>query len=285
MVANKIKMSSMFFTESKKYKISLAAFSSVFVYLFLLFFQPFGINNYRPDEKITLLLVFLLFVMAAIIFVMILICEFLIRSLLFKTATKISLSVWYLLEITLICSSTFLFYNILGGFHDFYTSSYLKHILELGFVLAFPFAATIFYFKHTTVLKKYMEVQSLSKDTDAMQEIVLLSGDYKNDQIALPLNSIVFIESEDNYVSLNYLEDQQLKKYLIRSTLSSLEQKLTPEFFLRCNRSFIANLMHLESFKQHQKKLTLKLKLVSNSIIVSKSHRTKILSFLEKQSI
>ena len=263
----------------------LAAFSSIFVYVFLLFFQPFGINNYRPDEKITLLLAFVLFVMAAIVFVMILICEFLIRPLILKAITIMPLVVWYMLELILICSATFLFYNILGNFHDFYISSYLKHIIELGLVLAFPFVATYFYFKHTTVLKEYMEVLSLSKESDAMQEIVLLSGDYKNDQIALPLKSIVFIESEDNYVSLNYLENQQLKKYLIRSTLSSLEQKLTPEFFLRCNRSIIANLTHLESFKHHQKKLTLKLKFVSDSIIVSKSHQKKILSFLEKQSI
>ncbi len=275
----------LFYTISKKYKITLAALSSIFVFLFLLFFQPFGINNYRPDEKITLLLVFLLIVMAAIIFVMILICEFLIRPLLFKTITKISLVVWFLLETTSICTATFLFYNILGEFHDFHLISYLKHVLELGLVLAFPFAATIFYFKHTSILKEYHEVKSLSKDSDAMQEIVLLSGDYKNDQIALPLNSIVFIESEDNYVSLNHLEDQQLKKYLIRSTLSNLEHKLTPEFFVRCNRSIIANLMHLESFKHHPKNLTLKLKLVSNPIKVSKSHQTKILFFLEKQSI
>ena len=273
------------YTESKKYKVTLAAFSSLFVYVFLLFFQPFGINNYRPDEKISLLLIFVLFIMAVIIFVILLICEFFIRPLLFKSLSKLTIVVWFLVEIILITSVTFLLYNILGGFHDFYFSSYLKHILELGIVLAFPFAAILFYFKHTTILKEYMEIKSLSKDSDAMQEIILLSGDYKNDQIALPLNSIVFIESEDNYVSLNYLEDQQLKKYLIRSTLSSLEQKLTPKFFLRCNRSIIVNLMHLESFKHHQKKLTLKLKLVSDSIIVSKSHQTKILSFLEKQSI
>ena len=275
----------MFYTETKKYKIALAAFSSVFIYAFLLFFQPFGVNNYRPDEKIDLFLVLVLLAMAALVFSMILLCEYFVRPIVFKIVIKLPFIVWCILEITIICTTTFLLYNIFGEFHDFYFKSYIKHILEFGLVIAFPFAATIFYFKHTKILKEYMEVQSLSKESDAMQEIVLLSGDYKNDQIALPLKSIVFIESEDNYVSLNYLEDQQLKKYLIRSTLSSLEQKLTPAFFLKCNRSIISNMIHLESFKHHQKKLTLKLKLVSDSIIVSKSHQTKILSFLEKQSI
>ena len=275
----------MFYTRSKKYKITLAATSSIFCYFFLLFFQPFGINNYRPDEKITLLLVLILLALAAIIFVILLLCEFLIRPIIFKQFQKIPFIVWLIIEIICASTTTFLIYNILGHFHDFYLSSYFKHILEIGIVLAFPFSATLFYFKHTTILKEYMDVLSLSKDSEAMQEIVLLSGDYKNDKIALPLNAIVCIESEDNYVSLNYLEEQHIKKYLIRSTLSSLEQKLTPEFFLRCNRSIIANLMHLESFKHHQQKLTLKLKLVSTPIIVSKSHQPNILSFLKKQSI
>ena len=275
----------MFYTVSKKYKITLATLSSLFVFAFLVFFQPFGINNYRPDEKITLLLFFALLTLAFIICLILLLCEFLIRPFIFKHFKKISFIVWLSIEIIVVSTVTFLLYNILGEFHDFYISSYFKHILELGIVLAFPFSATLFYFKHTTILKEYMEVQSLSKISDALQEIVLLSGDYKNDQIALPLNSIVFIESEDNYVSLNYLEEEQLKKYLIRSTLSGLEKKLTPEIYLRCNRSIIANLMHLESFKYHQKKLTLKLKLVSTPIIVSKSNQKNILSFLEKQSI
>ncbi len=173
----------------------------------------------------------------------------------------------------------------MGGFHDFFLSSYLKHLVEIGVVLVFPFVATLFYFKHTTVLKEYLEVQSLSKASDVMQEIVLLSGDYKNDKIALPLKSIIFLESEDNYVSLIYLEGEILKKYLIRSTLSNLEKKLNLDFFMRCNRSVIANLMHFESYKYQRNKLLLKLKFVPESISVSKMHQSKILSYLKKQSI
>lgn len=275
---------SLLYTQSKKYKITLAVVSGLFVFVFLLFFQPFGINNYRPDEKISLTLAVAILALAVIIILILLICEFLLRPLVWKTNAVIPFVSWLIVEILIASSCTFLLYNAVGGFHDFHVSSYLKHIVEIGFVLAFPFAATLFYFKHTTILREFMEVQSLSKASDEMQEIVLLSGDYKNDRIALLLKSIVFIESEDNYVSLNYLEGNSLKKYLIRSTLSSLERKLKPDFYLRCNRSIIVNLMHFESYKYQQAKLLLKLKFVTKPISVSKSHQSKILSFLEKQS-
>ena len=259
--------------------------SGFFVFVFLLFFQPFGINNYRPDEKISLVLALAVLALAVIIVLIFLACEFMLRPLVWKTNTIIPFVIWLAVEILIVSSCTFLLYNAIGGFHDFYISSYLKHIVEIGFVLAFPVVATLFYFKHTTVLKEFMEVQSLAKSSDAMEEIVLLSGDYKHDKIALPLKSIVFIESEDNYVSLNYLEGENLKKYLIRSTLSSLEEKLKPDFFLRFNRSVIVNLIHFESYKYHRNKLLLKLKFVPEFITVSKSHQSKILSFLEKQGI
>lgn len=275
----------MVYTQSKKYKITLAAHSGLFVLVFLLFFQPFGINNYRPDEKISPILALAVLALAVIIFLIFLFCEFILRPLVWKTNSIISFVGWLFLEILIVSSCTFLLYNALGGFHDFYISSYLKHIVEIGFVLAFPFVATLFYFKHTSILREYMEVQTLSKSSDTMQEIVLLSGDYKNDRIALPLNSIVYIESEDNYASLNYIEGETIRKYLIRSTLTSLEEKLKPEFFLRCNRSVIVNLIHFESYKYHHNKLLLKLKFVPEPISVSKSHQSKILSFLEKQSI
>lgn len=275
----------MFDTASKKYKITLAASSSIFAFLFLLFFQPFGINNYRPDEKISIILLLALFAMVLIIFLFILLCEFVIRPLLFKTDTPFKLIAWLVLEIMITCTGTFLVYNILGEFHDFIFSSYLKHILELGTVLVFPFAATLFYFKHTSVVKEYVNVLSMSKDSVSMQEIIPISGDYKNDQIALPLNAIVFFESEDNYVCLNYLEDLNIKKHLIRSTLSNLEQKLTSESFLRCSRSVIINLVHLESYKFDKKKLTLKLKSVPEPILVSSSRQNKIFSLIENKVV
>lgn len=273
------------YTHSNKYKLTLAVLSGLFVFVFLLFFQPFGINNYSPDEKISPVLALAVLTLAGIIVLIFLACEFMLRPLVWKTNTMIPFTIWLVVELLIVSSFTFLLYNAIGGFHDFYVSSYLKHIVEIGFVLAFPVLTTLFYFKHTTVLKEFMDVQSLSKLSDVMQEIVLLSGDYKHDKIALPLKSIVFMESEDNYVSLNYLEGEILKKYLIRSTLSGLEEKLKPNFFLRCNRSFIVNLIHFESYKYHQNKLLLKLKFVSEFITVSKSHQSKILSFLEKQSI
>ncbi len=272
------------YTKSKRYKIALASASGIFAFLFFLFFQPFGVNNYRSDEKITLVLVAALLVFSTLIFLGFVFCEFILRPKRSHKSEHLSFLLWLIFEIVFICSLSFFIYNYVGNFHDLHWSSYVQHVFEMGSVLIFPILGTLFYFKHTTVIKDFEEIVSVSKENSKLDEIVLLSGDYKKDQIALNLNSIVYIQSEDNYASLNYLENDYLKRYLIRSTLTNLEKKLNSEYIIRCNRSTMVNLFHLESSKYISSRLHLKLKGVSSTFEVSKSHQKKLIDLVKRLS-
>src|SRR6056297_611338 len=102
------------------------------MFLFLLFFQPFGVNNYRADEKITPLLIIMLFVFGLIVSLTFLALEFIVKPRLFPKINPNTYMVWICIELWIVASATFMFYNILGEFHDFYIDSYLKHLLEMG---------------------------------------------------------------------------------------------------------------------------------------------------------
>ena len=60
-----------------------------------------------------------------------------------------------------------------------------------------------------------------------------------------------------------------------------MEAFLDSANFVRCNRSVIVNLHHLESLKQSGKDLSLKLKLIDSEIQVSKSKSQYILDLAE----
>ena len=264
------------YTETHKFKIALSVAAGVFTFVFLLFFQPFGVNNYRPDEKITMLLTSVLFIFSSIGAVTILLMEFVICRWLFSKKRPKNYLVWTLIVLVVTASATFMFYNIIGNFHDFHLASYIKHILEVGSVLIIPFVGTHFYFRYSKVVDDYTNVLSISGNSLKGDDIILLSGAYKNDQIALPLKSIQYIQSEDNYASLNYLEDNMPRKHLIRATLTGLEKKLGPNAIVRINRSFMVNLMHLETFKNDSGKLKVRLSNVPGTFEVSKSYREKV---------
>ncbi len=273
------------YTDSRKFKITLATLSGLFIFLFLLFFQPFGVNNYRPDEKITPLLILALFIFAAVVILVLLLSEFVIYHWFFPKSRPRHYMVWVILELWLTANATFMVYNVLGGFHDFSFASYFKHLLEIGSILVISFIGIHFYFKHIQVKREFKEVLSVAQDKSKPDGMILLKGDYKNDEIALPLENILFIKSEDNYASIHYLENGTVKRYLIRLTLAKLEKKLTSNTILRINRSILINKTHLESFRNQSGSLKLKLHHIPEPFEVSKSRQSKLLWQLKNPSV
>ncbi len=132
------------------------------------------------------------------------------------------------------------------------------------------------------MIKNYAESLTISNSLINPNDVILIKGDYKNNQIALPQNAIICMQSEDNYLELTYLENEKVKKYLIRSTLGKMDEILNSELFIRCNRSIIINLFHLESIKKVSSGLFVKLKSIDNPIKVSKANTQKLLMSTEK---
>jgi hypothetical protein len=270
------------FTETPKFKISLAVGCSLFIYLFLVFFQPFGVNNYRPESFPSMELLVGLSPMVFLVCATILINEFFIRPKIVTSTNTGPLSLWFVYEFIAIGTISFFIYNFLGGFHDFSLPSYFKHVLEVSSILIFPFFAILFFYRYRVIERKYEEALWVSKEQSNQNELVLITGDYKKDEIALEVQNMLFIEAEDNYVGLHFQENGVHKKYLIRSTLTKMEKQFTGNLIIRCHRSFIVNLYKLESFKTRSGNLFLKLKLVENEIPVSKSFKPEVRLLLEK---
>lgn len=275
-------LNSLNYPESTKFKFTLASISSVFIYIFLIFFQPFGVNNYNPTENISLDLIIGIIWIIPMLFLTICFNEFFLRPKLIQRPKPFVLILWFFYVFISVGTSSFLLYNFIGNFHDFNFSSYVNHILEICSVLIFPFFGTIFFYSYQKMVKNYSESLSVSKGVSDLNKVVLLKGDYKSDQIALGQNSIICMQSEDNYLGLRYLEHDEVKKYLIRSTLKKMEKHINSELFVKCNRSIIINLFHLESVKHHSSGLILKVKFIENEVKVSKVNTSKVLELIEK---
>lgn len=270
------------YPKSRKFKFTLAFLSSVFIYLFLIFFQPFGVNNYQSNENISWELAMGIIWIIPIVFFTITINEFVLRPKLNLNKKNILLIPWFIYYLISIGTSSFLLYNYLGDFHDFSFSSYVKHIFEISTVFIFPFFGTLFFYNYSRITKDYAETLSVSNNLSELKEVLLLKGDYKKDQIALRLNAIIYIESLDNYLGITFLENDQIKKHLVRSTLSKMAGLINNELFVQCNRSIIINLFHFESIKKNTPGLVLKLKSVENPIKISKSKTSNVLELVEK---
>lgn len=267
--------------DSEIFKRWIALNSSVFCYLFLAFFQPFGVNNYKAHTPISVELLLGILPLLPVVFLSIYGSERIIGPII-KDRFRLNLLSWYIIEFFLVGSCSFLLYNALGNFHDFGFKSYALHLLEISSILIFPFAATTFYFKFRNLEKDYQQVLSLSNSEYDLDELLHLTGDYKKDEIALKPKEIVYMAAEDNYVGLNYLDGEILKKYLIRSSLSRMQESLKPNVFLRCHRSYLVNLLHVVSYRKSKNRIWIKLTGLKQEIPVSKSSEKELLKALGK---
>ena len=139
-----------------------------------------------------------------------------------------------------------------------------------------------FYFRYKKLEREYDQILSVSNEQASMDKMLMLKGDYKKDEIGLKLKDIVYMLTEDNYVGLNYLDGEVLRTYLIRSTLSKMEQTLNSEYFIRCHRSYLINLKQVESYQKKQGRISIKLRKSKDLIPVSRSAEKAILEKLSE---
>ncbi len=88
-------------------------------------------------------------------------------------------------------------------------------------------------FKEETQLKKENELLYNLTKSDSKKNVLFIKSDTK--LIKLYMNDIVYIEALKDYINIFTLDN----KYVIRSTMKGIQDKLPADSFVRVHRSFI----------------------------------------------
>ncbi len=224
------------FLRSNKDKWLFVLFIGFYSFGFLTFFQPFGINNHDPEFSINFHFLIATFSVAIVIMISLICSEFFLRTWLMSSWSLIHVLIWYVL-VSLYCASiSFIFYNFLGDWHDWIWKSYFNFLVDVPAMLLIPTSGLILYFIYRETNKKLR----LERGKNPSVLINLLSDNGKN-QLSLSLDNLLYIESEENYVAVHFMERKTLKMVLLRSTMKSMEKQLLETPVQRCHRSFIIN--------------------------------------------
>lgn len=89
------------------------------------------------------------------------------------------------------------------------------------------------------------KVQQVSK-SDVKRPVLSIHSDKKT--IIIPLEDILFIESQKEYVKIQTSSVAHVTKY----SLTKMEEELDPSHFLRTHRSFIISLSKIKSYSAHE---------------------------------
>jgi hypothetical protein len=209
------------------------------------------------------------------------------------TMTYLSYIIWCILEIM-----------VVGGIYTWITVINNPEILELpveifsrsllyGTIsLGIPYLIAGMYFaiidKNNTIrLMNYENVvtDEAPRENMSLQKITLFdnSGSLK---LSLSLENLYYIESDDNYIKVWYTDNKgELKQYMLRCRLKTVEESFKGSGLVRCNRKYIVNIKKVATLRKEGESYLLDL--INNEIPplpVTKTYTDRVLSYFMEQS-
>ena len=99
------------------------------------------------------------------------------------------------------------------------------------------------------------------------EQTIRISSRLKKEELSFCPADFVYAESDGNYVVFNILKNNDLKKEIIRNSISNIEQQLTEiPHIIRTHRAFIVNLKKVKS--KHGNILGYQLRLSGTDVII-----------------
>ena len=245
---------------------------SVFVGLFLFLLKPFGLSA-RSDLS-TLSIGF-----GLVTFFVSLIHDLVLRRII-KVRTDLptwTLAKWIvnmIVLIGLITIGNFVFMNWWSGWIGLDLKSLFNVLVNTALVGTIPVVFIGLLVQNRENRKNALEAENirLARSTfTSAQERVDIDG------ITYQLRDIRFVEAQQNYISIHFVENGELKNKLVRMTFRSLEEQLEGSSIIRCHRSFFINQEEVVEVEGNAQGLKLTLRdIPERAIPVSKSYTKAI---------
>ena len=251
---------------------------SLFIALFMLVFQPFGISNYTGEYKHLFetgygVVTFIVLIIDLFVFPLFLEEWFITRK--WTVLKQIIWQLWILFSIGLgnfIYSSVFL--QFANGFHAFLI--YQFYTLVVGIL---PILIITILHQNALLSENLKLANEMNGDLTGLNglhmpdEKVRISAENNKDKIEINQSDFIYIGSTGNYIEVFYLDKNVLKSTLLRNTLKQIEEQVKDcTFIIKCHRAFLVNKDKILRVKGNSQGLRLILKDTSDEIPVSRNY-------------
>ena len=273
--------------------IGTVTFSVLFAIVFLNIYIPFSDTAWFGLGQSDMFMGTLVFIFVSIL-TLIASRTLMYRSKRLFELTYLEYTLWCIGEIILIGAFyTNLTVEITGGLDEREIDIFGRSLLYGTIALGVPYLISGMYFsindKNKTI--RLMSYENVVTDEaplpeNSLKKITLFdnSGSLK---MSLNLDSLYYIESDDNYIKVWYTDSKgELKQYMLRCRLKTVEESFKG-CLVRCNRKFIVNIEKVKVLRKESDAYVLEL---DNEAIptlpVTKTYTDIVLAhFTEKQPL
>lgn len=157
------------------------------------------------------------------------------------TMTWGKMVLWQLGELLVMGMFTALYVTLMyrGEFAYFYIVG--KCLYGLLMTMIYPYLVLDLAFAYAgKVVDETAYDDSLMRFVDNTQKLKLM----------IASSAVLYVEADENYVHVRYLEGDRLKDYPLRASMKSLEELMQKHGLLRCQRSYYINPQHIKVLRR-----------------------------------
>ena len=262
--------------------IRLIIFTSLFALVFINIYAPFGSDKWYDVTPFEFFTFSSLTILTGVMVVVI------SRMVMYKVSKKTAIKLWhYLFWIFCEVLSMSLFYALFQKvvlkdariFADIVKASSKNTAL----VLLLPYSVLWLYFSwrdKNEQIERMEEFQGASSNT---KDMIAFYDDKGVLKFSIKRENLLYLESQENYVSICYLNNGKVSKYLLRDTLKKIEESFSGTNVIRCHRSFMVNFEMVKVIRRDKDGLKLELdNLLVSDIPVSKTYIKPVMQTFSK---
>lgn len=257
--------------EISKKKFISVLFFGLFIFLFLFIFQPFGLAQLTTIQK-----VFVTFGFGLVTSFVLTVFKYLLDPLVIKTNWTLGKSIlWGLFIACCIGVANYFYISVIFPRQFFikYIFTFMITAVLVGIIpVSISYIVAINRIYRTALKNAAIVPQEVLWEN----EVIIKAGNPKN-ELRLDPRNIVYICSNDNYVTVVSIKGDIPVKTTIRGTLKSTESELKKNSrFLRCHKCYIINLDYVDRISGHNQNMKVRLLNSGIDIPVSRSKAFQI---------
>lgn len=236
------------YLRGKNQLINTVGFTVFFSIVFLLLSLPFSHNSWMALGNSRFFVFTVLFALGSLAVVSV------SRFIMYKTRNAFKMSFWGYVswcfaEALVICLAySFITVPLTGIGWDMFPKTFGNALLYGSISLLIPYIIAGMYFaiqdKNQTIrLMNYSDVVSDEPLQPSKLEKITLFDNGGDLKFCVSASSLYYIESDDNYIVVWYTDSRgELKRYMLRCRLKTVEDSFRGSNLVRCHRKYIVNM-------------------------------------------
>lgn len=236
------------------------------LFLFILFFQPFELDNADVNNYILTIAGF-----SGITFLLIGVLQIILPWSFPKRLNKKN---WDLKREIIVQSLLWVLNSVAWVFYTAYVANVILSMYLVVKIVILSLAPPVIILLIKEVRSLKMQVDGLKiQHREKRQEHIELVSENRSEKLALASGELILVKSAENYVEIQYLAGGTLTKKLLRATFNSIEDQLRPfSQMIRCHRTYIINMDHVMKLYREYGRIYLKMNGIKENIPVSRQY-------------